>query len=203
VDGAPDSAWLVVAGPVFALRIIVPPILYMGLVEVEAGWIGVDCPDFPPDCLEELLLCLRSLNTPLSGGLTAPEIWKEPASSFPCELNARDKVLGRKNPSFPKGMLSPCTTWECQLILQCRLGGTCDAADCQEPNHHHHNFSKLLCVSTLNSIYSDGLQELQGDVQVEYGRYANRSEKADEYSLTLLLDLMNNLVHCKNHRETP
>ena len=118
MDGGLDSAGPSDAvNPVFASRITVPPILYMGLGGVEAECPGVDWPDLSPDCPEGLLRFLRSRNTPVVDALMRSEIWKESGSSLPCELNARDRVLGKKNPSFPKGMLRPCTTWHCQLTL--------------------------------------------------------------------------------------
>ena len=67
----------------------------------------------------------RRLSTPL---LALPQIprsdiptlswsWKDWAPSLPCDVNARDSVPGKENPSFPKGILRPCTTLGCQLIF--------------------------------------------------------------------------------------
>ena len=39
--------------------------------------------------------------------------WNEPASSLPWEVNARERVRGRKKPSLPRGMERPWTTLGC------------------------------------------------------------------------------------------
>ena len=80
----------------------------MGSVEVAPDtFVGVDCPDGP---LEVLLLFLLSRKAPKIEVLALEATAKESGASFPWDVNARERVRGRKYPSLPRGMLSPWTT---------------------------------------------------------------------------------------------
>lgn len=93
------------AAPVLELRITEPAILYIGRVEVAAVISGVDIP-------EAFRLLLSSRRTPVEL-LSGSRAENDGDPSLLCDVNALDKVRGTKNPSFPKGILSPCTTyWE-------------------------------------------------------------------------------------------
>jgi hypothetical protein len=97
-----------VAEPGFVSQITLPPILNSGgAVEAERG---VDASESA--CLElaDLFLFLRLRKPLMADVLIRSPTRKDSLSLALWEVNARDRVLGRKKPSLPKGMLRPWTT---------------------------------------------------------------------------------------------
>jgi hypothetical protein len=81
----------------------VPPILYIGLLDVAVDW--------GDDCLERLFFGrLRSRRTPADPALALSLTRNASSESRLCEVKARESVLGRKNPSLPRGIDRPWTT---------------------------------------------------------------------------------------------
>lgn len=69
-------------------------------------------------------------------------------------------------------------------------GETYDAADCEEPDYHHHHFSELSGVSTLHAIDGNGVEELKTNVEVEDRGDAYGAEEAYKDGLALFFDLV-------------
>lgn len=82
-----------VVSPVTGSRMTDPPIL----CNVLAG-------EFPP---ERFRLGLRSLSTPSFPGLALSLTRNAASESWLRDVKARDIVLGRKKPSFPRGIDKP------------------------------------------------------------------------------------------------
>jgi len=78
-----------------------------------------------------------------------------------------------------------------------------DAANTQEPDDDYHNFTQLLSIFALNTIYSDGLEELEAYIQIKDSRHSDRTKEADKDRLSRIFDLVYELVECEYHRETP
>jgi hypothetical protein len=85
--------------------------------------------------------------------------------------------------------------------LERREGHTYDTADDQEPNHHHHDFAQSHGVFSLVAIVVEHLRAevFLADVEVEDRGDADGAEKADDDSLTPLLDLVDAIVHKGNN----
>jgi len=87
----------------------VPPILYMGLLDVAV--------EFGEGGLERLLFgLLRSRRIPADPTLALSLTRNASSESRLCEVKARESVLGRKNPSFPRGIDRPWTTYRHQFL---------------------------------------------------------------------------------------
>lgn len=124
------------------------------------------------------------------------------ASSLPVDGNAWDSDLGRKKPSFPKGILRPCTTLDYQLIVyEKSRDQTYNATHSQEPNNNRERLTELLSIGSLNAVYCNGFKEFETNIYVEDSGYANRAKEPDKDCLPSLVDLVNCSVEGKDNGE--
>jgi hypothetical protein len=111
---------------------------------------------------------------------------------LPCDANAWDSVLGRKKPSFPKGILRPCTTLDLSTdIYEKFRAQTYDATYSQEPNNYCEGLTELLRIGSLNTVYCNGLKEFETIIYIEDSGHADRAKEPDKDCLPHFLDLVN------------
>ena len=73
-----------------------------------------------------------------------------------------------------------------------------NGADDQEPDDHVHDFDQVRSVFSRLAVDFEFVQELDADIEVESGAYADGAKETNKECLSLLFDLMDLLVHSED-----